>query len=468
MPRPQLSFLLCLASFLAVASLIHSTMLHSFGQEAQASTQTPVAREPAIVLVPIEARGVDASQLFEAVSSELHWVTGSITAFSRIFGLKTEGVTYLRPEQIDELVERFPDVFMLQSEDGTEGRVAVRSSGGTVIAAQRYLSVDTRELAERLSDRKSELRKWLAGTQNQSLATMRKVTETWEPDSASPPRILVTMAGLHAIESTAESVAKQLHRRTNLPAYVFAYPNDAPIAESSALLVQKLEVIHAQYPTAKITLVAHSMGGLVSRGALEMRSPSFARSSVAARTGVDQLIQICPPNHGSALSDYGPLLEGAEQLYRLMHRSDDRRSGILLGMIVDGFNEASADLSPTSDFLDELNQSSRNREVRYSILAGSQGPVNEGTLSLVSAVWDRIAAAVDEPKEINQRLRAILNCDELKSGKGDGVVALQSARLEGVTDFQILPMHHLVWSELNSEGGKQMLEAIASRLGVAL
>ena len=190
---------------------------------------------------------------------------------------------------------------------------------------------------------------------------------------------------------------------------------------------------------------------------------SFATSVVLA-----QLIKVCPPNHGSALAQYGPLLESFDQLYNLTNRRDGKRPRVLLKMITDGFNEASADLDPKSDLLRDLNRCPRDANVRYSILAGNAGPLKPGMTSLLGNVWDRIATAVDKPQELDVRVRDVIDCGELQNGRGDGVVTIESARLDGVADFQVLEMHHLAFAQLDSEPGQELIRQIASRIGVSL
>lgn len=411
-----------------------------------------------VVYIAIENEGVDCGELFNVVSSEMHWVAGSLTAFSRAFGVESTSGGRLNRKQIDELTTRFPTVFSYR-EDNNE---------------RQSLAVDVDALAVLLADKKSNLRKWLAGLQNQPLASLDKVHSTWDTTAPAPRRIIVVMAGLHGIESTSEAVAVKLHEQTNLPTCVFGYPNDAPISESAGLLVVQLQDLHNEYPKSRVTLVTHSMGGLVSRAALEMESLDTAaagtaqRSSIAERTGVDQLIQVCPPNHGSALAEYGPLLEGAEQLYRLVNRSGERKSHKLFGTIIDGFNEAPADLKPNSAFLVKLNQCQRNPAVEYTILAGTEGPLRSGMTTLLSNLWERVATSVDEPQELDRRITEVLACAELQNGKGDGVVALDSAKLDGVADLEVMKMHHLVWNELDSTEGRAMLQEVASRIGISL
>lgn len=410
-----------------------------------------------VILIPLEGGSVDCAALFDAVSEDLHWIAGSITAFRRGSSRLTGESYRLQPSQVDYLVNHFPEAFAFH--DSEAGR-------------HESLAVSLDSLAELLAEKKSRVRQALAGLQRQPLASLDKVDRTWTQETAEPPRIVVVLAGLHSLESTAESMAVKLHRRTNLPACVFSYPNDGPIVDSARMLQVQLADLHRLHPNSKVTLVAYSMGGLVARAAIEMGDPASAQvqasRSLAQRTGIDRLIQVCPPNHGSSLAEYGPLLEGAEQVLRLVNRHANSKNRELFHSIVDGFNEASSELEPDSKFLLKLNQCQRNPEIRYTILAGSEGPLGSGMAMLAGTVWQQLAAAIDEPKEVNRRIQDVLQCPELQRNRGDGVVSLDSARLDGVDDVQVIAMHHLVWNEPDSQVGKQLVDAIVQRLGISL
>ncbi|GAB5405045.1 MAG: hypothetical protein Aurels2KO_32760 [Aureliella sp.] len=386
-------------------------------------------------------------QVFHAVAKDVHWLTAEVASIIASVATADASEPITR-EQISDLVKQFPDVF---------------TYSGTSTNPQAELIVHNDRLAEALSDAKSGLRQWLAQSDGQPLSSLSRVKSTWGGVSDSPRRIVICMHGLHGLASGAEAVAKALHQRTNLPAYVFAYPNDGPLNDSARMLKTHLDQLHRRYPNSRLTLVSHSMGGLVSRAVLE--SPEFATDN---HHGVDQLIQVCPPNHGSAIAEYGPLLEGVEQISKLMDRGSRKDSRLLINMIKDGFNEAPEDLRPRSEFLNTLNANRRAQGVRYSIIAGTEGPLRPVVHTLLGEVWSLISENTDEPMRLNSRVTSLLECDDLKHGSGDGVVSLKSARLSGVADFETLPINHLTWGQLESTGGKLMISKIASRLGISL
>ena len=73
-------------------------------------------------------------------------------------------------------------------------------------------------------------------------------------------------------------------------ALVFDYPNDGPIAWSGDRLSDDLKALSAPNPGLRMVIVAHSMGGLVSRYCLE--TPGKQPSCVT------DLFTLGTPHHG--------------------------------------------------------------------------------------------------------------------------------------------------------------------------
>ncbi len=110
----------------------------------------------------------------------------------------------------------------------------------------------------------------------------------------------------------------------------------------------------------------------------------------------------------------------------------------------DGMGRAGLDLQPGSLLMEKLDQLERHPGVQYSILAGNKGMFDPAPLQ---AMRDRLVRREAENPMAEtarrlavERLNVMLN---FQTPLGDGAVALESARLEGVTDRQILPYHHL-------------------------
>ncbi len=417
-------------------------------QKTQAVTEPPKdsPQEDVIQRLPLTAGTVSSNDVFFSVADEVHWIAGEVaTVMKSVGALNSEG-TILTQEQVEALAKKFPAVFELQIEDGEP----------------TCLMVNKTQLTARLTDRKSGLRSWISTLTNAPLSKLTFAEETWPQQH--PTRVVITLAGLHGFSSSADAIAAEIHNRTDLPVGSFAYPNDEPILQAATRFAQALDEFNHEHPKTSVTLVTHSMGGLVARAVMELENRQSQFGYMPRANFIDQIIMVCPPNHGSALSEYGPLLEGVEQLSRLFSGKGGKRRAMLLEMIKDGFNEAPLDLNPESEFLCKLNASERAKGVQYSILAGNDGPLRRGTSLIFSGVWDLISTNVDEPENLDRRIREVLSADELIRGLGDGVVAVRSAQLEAVDDFDVLPLSHLTWSQLDTAAAEEMLDAITDLL----
>lgn len=198
------------------------------------------------------------------------------------------------------------------------------------------------------------------------------------------------------------------------------YPNDQSVAESARFLAQQLEELGTE-GVSRVELVAHSMGGLVSRELLT--SPGLAcEAPVCVRPQVSRLIMVGTPNHGSDLARFRALGEVREQVSRLF----GGEAG-WLDWIFDGAGEAGLDLLPGSAFLRELNARPQPEGVRMLVIAGEIGKEQ----------WDTLDALLQQHTgELPQALR------EARQHLGDGLVSVDSARLPSVPLVRV-PGNHL-------------------------
>jgi pimeloyl-ACP methyl ester carboxylesterase len=212
----------------------------------------------------------------------------------------------------------------------------------------------------------------------------------------------------------------------------FTYPSDQPIAESAEFLGEELASFRRAHPGTSVTILAHSMGGLVSRAYVE--GENYAG-------GVERLIMIAPPNAGSHWAWYRTALEVEEHFHLWRHEKDWSPSW----MITDGLGEAGRDLRPGSKFLRELNARPRREGVRYTIIAGSQHPARKITaecLDATSRLVPQRAASWWGFRHCKDGLGRGASSVRSKSGGSDGPVKLDSARLEGVDDFVVVQADH--------------------------
>jgi pimeloyl-ACP methyl ester carboxylesterase len=205
--------------------------------------------------------------------------------------------------------------------------------------------------------------------------------------------------------------------------WIMSYPDDQPIEESAALLAGELVALSARGVT-KIDMVAHSMGGLVSR---EMLTHPSWTTRQGPRVG--QLIMLGTPNHGSQMARFRLLGEWRDQLAELLNGEFH-----WLGWVVDGAGEAGIDLIPESRFLQRLNARPPPVNVRLTVVAAVLGKLEQQRLlALLPALHGDSSAVLD---------RALQTWDELSEGVGDGLVSVESARLPGAA-FHLLEGSHL-------------------------
>ena len=195
--------------------------------------------------------------------------------------------------------------------------------------------------------------------------------------------------------------------------WITTYPNDQPVKESAAFFYEQL--LHLkQQGVSDVTVIAHSMGGLVSREVLTHPDTSCSTNQ-CNRSHISLLIMVGTPNHGSELARFRTFAEIREQTSRLLEGDVH-----WLDWISDGAGEAGIDLLPDSLFLQELNLRPLPQNTDFFIIAG----------------------VVADQEDI-----------------GDTLVSLDSAMLEGVP-FEIVPGNHLSIIRNVSETSQRVPPAI--------
>ena len=268
-----------------------------------------------------------------------------------------------------------------------------------------------------------------------------------------PARDIVV--AIHGLNSRPEVLHAfiGIARAVKLTPATFRYPNDQPIDASARLLSQELQLLKRQYPEAKIRLVTHSMGGLVAREAVE--NPELDAGNVS------QLIMIAPPNNGSTLASVATFLD----CYEFFTSGPRRGEGLLVESVSDGLGEATSDLKPQSVFLDKLNARNRNASISYTILLGTQGPLEPADIDTLrynvrsysnQGRYVRFAAS-----KLNTALDEL---DEVVDGLGDGVVSVARGRLAGVDDVVTLPFSHGGILDPSRKSSQQAYRMIQQRL----
>jgi pimeloyl-ACP methyl ester carboxylesterase len=314
------------------------------------------------------------------------------------------------------------------------------------------ITIDHAELRESLHDWESKAR-LLSGGINSTQGCELVLDDEWEPRCVSRELVIL----IHGYNSRARSLS-EIHeelRGVGLGCGVYSYPNDGPIANAGRNLSRLLKRLRVSHPDLRIAIVAHSMGGLVARAAIE--NPELDPGNVA------RLIMVATPNHGSTLASLPVGLDAWEHF----GRSDDEGEQFLTQFLSDGLGEGRSDLQPDSTLLTELNARPRNPAVTYSILLGDAGFLSDAECEKLRGRWDSLTDRSRIAKLMHPRVAPVLVGDELCERRGDGVVSVKSGKLEGVTDIVVLPFRHYVMTHaMSSPEGEQLLAFVLQRLGV--
>ena len=216
----------------------------------------------------------------------------------------------------------------------------------------------------------------------------------------------------------APALAIQGHR-----VWIMTYPNDQPVSESARLFATEMTALRVRGST-ELIIVAHSMGGLVSRQMLTDPDIDWiGRIKAGQAPTVVALIMVAPPNNGSEFARLRGFTELRDQLTRLAEGD-----GHWLGGIIDGAGEAKLDLLPGSRFLETLNARPHPAGIDMLIIAGIASPWNEREIvTLAESLQDRAPESMRPViSDLEEMLRSMTN------GLGDGLVTVDSARLEGI------------------------------------
>jgi pimeloyl-ACP methyl ester carboxylesterase len=234
---------------------------------------------------------------------------------------------------------------------------------------------------------------------------------------------VVLIHGLDDPGRVWQNLAPELEKQ-EFNVWLMRYPNDQPVVESALLFFEALQGIKQQ-GIDRISIVAHSMGGLVSREMLTSPEIKYYLSENNRQVpAVTTLIMVGTPNHGSQLARLRVFTEMRDQLASMTKGEIN-----WLGWIIDGAGEAKVDLLPGSRFLTELNARPHPTGTDMLIIAGITSPWNESDIDRwVSDLRQRVST--DHQKWVDELGK---NMIDLTHGLGDGLVTVESTRLEGVS-----------------------------------
>ncbi|GAB5497197.1 MAG: hypothetical protein Phyf2KO_22770 [Phycisphaerales bacterium] len=253
----------------------------------------------------------------------------------------------------------------------------------------------------------------------------------------TPTRIVLLVHGLDEPGSVWNALAPALESN-NHTVLRFEYPNDQSIALSADQLDAALVKLNAIGVT-DITIVAHSMGGLVSLDALTREGIDRVRWPEVTR-----LITLGTPSKGSTLAPLRGVAEIREQAMRLF--DDGKLTLEDLGRFeTDGQGEAGEDLKPGSDFLTDLASREAPESTLITAVVARASTIERDDLrdrllnSMPEAIAEDEAALALTSDFAGWASRMI---DKAAASIGDGVVSQNSASSEWTDDVVIVEASH--------------------------
>ena len=230
---------------------------------------------------------------------------------------------------------------------------------------------------------------------------------------------------IHGLESSKVELEpmRQAFIAWGVQTFTFVYPNDDSLIVAGSRLREQLIKLKSHYPGLRLVIVGHSAGGLVSRYAIEAKSPP--------PTCVTDLFTLGTPHQGSSLAIGQPWVELIDAPWR-------DKLNPLSGMD-DGVGQAVDQLLPASDFLKKLNANLRPKAIRYHTAAGRKGFLSANNRNKLLAAMKGYRADGDRRKA--SILDALMG-PELQTGKGDGAVTVESALLRDANTTRVFDLNH--------------------------
>lgn len=248
-------------------------------------------------------------------------------------------------------------------------------------------------------------------------------------DAISDSSTTNTVLFIHGFRGTPESFdgLRNHLRQTGVRTGAIRYDDHLPVAESAAAIAEMVASSGSAMPRGGIVIVGHSMGGLVGREWAE--NPSLPHSNVVG------LITVGTPHQGSTWAEVTPLPD-------VLANGRVTGDALLAWMSKRSTAASAVDLRPGSAFLTSLALRPRNPKIRYTTIIGTASPIDAESMERMRQRVANPAPAV-VGGAVQQRTAALVEqLDRTCGGKGDGVVAIDDAKIPGVDDIVMVERTH--------------------------
>lgn len=226
-----------------------------------------------------------------------------------------------------------------------------------------------------------------------------------------------------------------------------------PIEEAVNELDYILRIVKKRLPRRNFVLIGHSRGGLIARRYLD-RFYRFKGEVVG-------LITLSTPHHGSSFALFGKVLSPIiktlaillpDNIGMVKRESLSKAESLIKRIKEVSRGEAISELSPNSEFLRKLN-GERINGIYYATFGGTNPTFTRLYLLEYDKTsymkkeggfeWKAISREVFSiPDILSSITPASFIPEELRPGKGDGLVSIKSAHLEWSDEKYNLPLNH--------------------------
>jgi pimeloyl-ACP methyl ester carboxylesterase len=257
-----------------------------------------------------------------------------------------------------------------------------------------------------------------------------RALSSYRPNDPARPAVLL----VHGMNSSSGSFVHMipLLERAGFGVVVYDYAFNRDLDELAPAFARDWKAFRERVGERRAwAVVTHSMGALLARWYVEGQSYGG---------DVSALVLVAPPNGGSAAAR-------AQTILQLIQGTEavNGRQASALAQLGDGLGEAASDMLPGSAFLTRLQGCSRRPGVRYYVIAGDRGFLDEparrrleGRLGLVMRNGGILGSLTRlASHDVTRQL------DELSDGTGDGCVSVASTRLDGATEHVVLHANHV-------------------------
>ena len=251
--------------------------------------------------------------------------------------------------------------------------------------------------------------------------------EAWLESADGRPLVLC-LHGLNGTHETFDGLRKNL-RSCGYRTAAISYEPHRPIA-MLASEVSKEVAAHLASSSQKhgLVIVGHSMGGLIAR--------EWTNNVALENEAISGLITIGTPHQGSAWATLPPLMN-------LFAKGEFGVADVNDVILHTPSSPELRDIAPGSAFLEELNAREDRSDVRYTSVIGIGSPMDATTMAKIQQAFRQLEGHDGFIRLIRPRIEPLLSgFDELVDGRGDGIVAAESAAMGSTSDLVRVDLSH--------------------------